>query len=77
MAVYLEYFLVDEDQESLEYEISTCPNDPDPVRVRVFREPGYPVPVVRGAKVAANKAVRKIMQLGARGEWPRGGLIQS
>lgn len=78
MAVYLKYRQVAQDQTSVEYEIHTSPTDPEPVRVRVSKAADAPPPTVSGPKVAANKAIRQILQRSVtEGIWPKGGVIQS
>lgn len=78
MAVHLRYRLVAATDEAIHYEVSTGADDPDPVVVRFSSSVEEPVPLVNGAKVAANRAIRKIhARRVLEGTWPRGGVIQS
>lgn len=78
MAVYLKYRQTAQDETSVEYEIHTGPDDPEPLRIRIPKAADAPVLTVDGAKVAANKAIRQIVRRNVvEGGWPRGGVIQS
>ncbi|MFB8386808.1 hypothetical protein ACFC3F_06670 [Microbacterium sp. NPDC055910] len=78
MAVYLKYRQISQDATSAEYEIQTSPTDADPLRVRVSAAEDAPPPVVAGERIAANKAIRQILQRHVtEGAWPKGGMIQS
>lgn len=78
MAVYLRYRQIAHDETSVEYEIHTGPDDPEPLRIQVSKVADAPVPTDDGSKVAANKAIRRIVQRSViEGSWPAGGVIQS
>lgn len=78
MAVNLKYRQIGQHPDWVDYDIHTGPADTAPVRVRFFTAPDAPTPVVHGEEVAANKAIRQILQRRVtEGAWPRGGLIQS
>lgn len=78
MAVYLKYRQIAQDEASVEYEVHTSPDDPEPLRIQISKTADDPV--LRGdrAKVAVNKAIRQIVQRSVvEGSWPKGGVIQS
>jgi hypothetical protein len=78
MAIYLKYFLKSQDATSVEYEIHTRPNDPDPATVRYSKAEDSPLPDLPEEKAIAIKAlvqIRKVSRI--EGEWPRGGAIMS
>lgn len=78
MAVYLKYRQTAQDETSVEYEIHTGPDDPEPLRVQLSKAADAPVLTVGGAKVAANRAIRQIVRRSVvEGSWPKGGVIQS
>lgn len=78
MAVYLKYRLLELGDLAVDYEIHTSPTDPDPVRVRIPIEPEPVPPAISGERIAANKAIRQILQRRmTEGAWPKAGMIQS
>ena len=78
MAIYLKYRLLEANENSAQYEIATSPQDPTPIRVQVSTAEDAASPQLSGPKVAANKAIRQILQRRtAEQTWPKGGVIQS
>ncbi|GAB3313104.1 hypothetical protein GCM10027298_38520 [Epidermidibacterium keratini] len=75
---YLKYRLLAANESSAQYEIATRPQDPTPIRVEVSTAQDAASQQVSGPQVAANKAIRQILQRRtAEQTWPKGGVIHS